>query len=314
MDDVTLWEFFCFRCISDDISTTSLLKVYNMSGFTLRLEFEKYIEQNLVFKVDIEALLYYNDTIINDSRKLGGILPTGTCEVITKQDHTTTRTSCFDVFRFKLLGENQICLQTGNTSSICDYVIVLAPVSIANIEVHVKSNGTLLQSKITGTVYELSFSLDDKLVETLNVIDQYNKKKVFEICEINWKLWPRAVMLDGDRKLVVRASNPLNASGVIEEKLFNYFDEIKLVKSYFFDVIRDEIEITIEAEGGMTTKLDGLNYEWSEYMNSGCVNVTFQEHVTTGKLFFHKVLVLFYPTSFPFFLSSPNKSVIGQKR
>ena len=258
-----------------------------MSGFTLRVHFEKYIQQNLEFKANFEALLYYNGTTTNDSKILKDVLSSITCEVITTQNQKETRTQCLKVFRFNLLGENQICLRTGKTSGFCKYVMVLAPVSIGKIDVHIKSNGAVLLSKIRGTVYNLSFHLDNKLVESYAFAQ--DGKNVFEICEIRWKLWQRAVIVDGDKKLVVRASNPLNPSGVVKEKSFEYFFAIHLEVSYAFDVMTDEIEITVEAKGGVTAELNDLNYEWS--FSSKCPNgsIYLLDSKTTGKYCFHKV-------------------------
>ena len=282
-----------FSCPSDGSGTIQKpqLKVYNMSGFTIRLHFEKYIKQNFPFKVDLEALLYQNGTSTNDSKILKDTLSSETCEVITRKGLIERRTSCLEAFSFNILGENQICLRTNKTSSMCKTVTVLAQVFIQDIDVIHSRNGTLLISKIHGTVFNLSSYLDGELVETVNMFADY-QKMVFKFCEIRletnftkfWKLRPqRAVNLGVDRKLVVHATNPLSPLGVRKEKLFKLaLGSATFTVSHVLNLMSDEVETTVEVKGGVT-EYDGLKYEWS--LQATCPNgsVTLNESVTTGK-------------------------------
>ena len=251
-----------------------------MSKFTVRLRFKKYIKRYSRFKVDLEALLYQNGTSTNDSKILKTAAKGNNCVVITRKGQSNTSTLCWGDFKFTLLGETQICL-----TDMCENITVLEQINISDIKLTHDQDGMLLRSTIQGTVFNLSFYLDDKLVKTVEIFAQYGEI-MFKYCKIVWKLRPRTVKLNSERKIVVRATNPLSPLGVSKEKTFNYCKSnlggVDFKFSYVYHIMSDEIETTIDVKG--VTKYDDMRYKWSLLQNT-CVNdnVSLLASETSGK-------------------------------
>ncbi|CAB3997069.1 Hypothetical predicted protein, partial [Paramuricea clavata] len=256
----------CPPGVSVNVSNPQL-KVYNMSKFTVRLHFKKYIKRYSRFKVDLEALLYQNGTSTNDSKILKTAAKGNDCVVIARKGQSNTHIRCWGDFRFTLLGETQICL-----TDMCENITVLEQINISDIKLTHDLHGMLLRSKIQGTVFNLAFYLDDKLVETVEIFAQYGEL-MFKYCTIVWELRPRPVKINSERKLIVRATNPLSPLGVSKEKTFNYCKSLGSVSfdfSYVYHLMSNEIETTINVKGDVT-KYDDLKYKWS-LLQDTCVN------------------------------------------
>ena len=253
------------------------LKVYNMSGWTVRLRFDDFIEWNKKFNLDIEALFYQNGTYINDSKILKNILlPKNACKIITRKGKIMIRKWCLEDFDFQTLGENQICLKTTEN---CEKVMVLQRVTSNKIIQSHVHKGMKLESSVTGNVFNLSFYVDDEQVKTILPFREYGEI-TFELCKISWEFFPRAFKLDKVQTLVVRAWNPLYP---VQESYKTF--KISLGKynfnfSHFFYPTRNEIKTRIEAYPVVSNKYD-LNYKWS--LDDSCINVTLSASETFGK-------------------------------
>ena len=251
-----------------------------MSGLTVRIRFDDYIEQNFRFQVDVEVLMYQNGTSINDSRILNDLLPKNSCNVITKNGQSTDVTCCLEYFRFNFLGKNQICFESGTKSSMCKSVTVLKQIEIDDIELSAGYHGLLVHSRIKGTVFNLSFSLHRRRLESVNAFDKYGEI-LFKICEIRWEFVLPAKNLGLQQSFMVYASNPLNPVGVSKKRTFKfYFPTVDLRVSHVFHVMSNETEITIAANKYFNM-YDGLRYKWS-LQDCTNENVTLLQYLTDG--------------------------------
>lgn len=253
-----------------------------MYGFTVRFRFNEYIKQSSRFKVDLEVLLYENGTSTNDSSLLKQVLSPRNCEVRIRNSNTVLHTWCLGNFNFTSVGKNEICLKTtGNVYGICRDITVVAPVAVDKIIFRHGQHGASLQTKIRGTVFNISYAFDDVLIETFQIFSQF-EEEVFEFCYIVWNVKPHPVLLGKTRRFVVSVLNPVSSAR--REKSFKInFLGLDLVVSYVLSAASDNIKTTVEARGNDDiTGYEDLKYKW--YLHDSCKNVTLSTNLTTGKL------------------------------
>lgn len=248
----------------------------------MRLRFASYVKLGLEFQAGLEALLYENGTVTNDTEILKDFLSSDLCEVVIENGQI--RVPCVGNFRFTSFGETEICLSTNDKiSGACASITVLGDILISNIRLSNGRSGMFLYTSTRGSIYNVSFYFDNELVATVDVFGYYGEI-LSKYCRIDWEIRPRqhAVLLNRwRRKLLVRVTNPLNPLGVTKEKLF--YPRLPRIYLRLFSTSENAVvKVTVQAKG-VVTGYEGLRYKWSLRKGTCDESVQLLKSITTGK-------------------------------
>ncbi|XP_046846157.1 uncharacterized protein LOC124439911 isoform X2 [Xenia sp. Carnegie-2017] len=260
---------FCTEISHENLNLTdgfshniSELSIYKLTNFTVKFEFNNFVELGSKFRANRTIVLMYEDRVVIDSNtdndwknKLKNVH--GKCELDIRKGNEIYKTSCISDIELTERGDYKISL--GEDVKKLEKFTVLEKISMTKIETAGSYRKLKAKSMIKGTVYYLSLHLGDKR-EDVHFYRAYSEL-IYDVCRIDWNvsLLNLHEKYHGKQNLTILARNPLGEAKTTTELNFDCrVNDLKISHN-----------VTNFTEGEINTKL-------TAYHNGPCNNVSFK--------------------------------------